>query len=175
MTDKNLDNYIEWVQKVIGYLREQRSTLRKPDIKLFDLLEVLKNRQYVNDILLAELNRLRTIKKDKETEYEIWYNKSYSKVREEVNPQTLAGTKWLSKTEIHAEVITKHEEDYRKHQKELNDIQVQYAFYESVYKNWSNEMSFDLNNLTKILEKDHQSSIQDNTIKDKTRRPRPSS
>ena len=171
MSDR-IEQYIEWVQQSISVVQRNLSSIHKPDISIADLKEILSNRVYASLAISLEYQRYKTQLEQRKREYKVWYSEKYVEVRDEVNPTSLAGSKWISKGEIDAVIISRYADRWSSKQEEIDEIERKVSFLRTIREAWSS-IAYDLNNLTKIVELEYNSIMYEkSSVDEPPRRPK---
>lgn len=150
--DAKIESYIAYAQSKIEMLERYTSKLtNSADVNVSVVKEVLCNRMSVTNMLTIELQRLKKRKDILQRSFTVWWSQKFSEKRKEMNPTTLAATKWASKSDIEAEVIAENSVVYLQKQEEIDAVNTKIEFVRRILTQW-NAVQFDLGNLTKIVE-----------------------
>lgn len=149
--NSSVDKYIEWVLNKIEQIQIYTSKLNKKDININDIKEVVSQRLHVTNILNSEYQRYRTQLTVAKRNYNIWWSTRFTEKRRELNPSSLPGSKWSSKNDIDAEIISSYKEEYIKYQEHIDFLEERTSFLRRLMTDW-NSISFDCNSLIKLLE-----------------------
>jgi hypothetical protein len=150
--DNNLiDNYIKYVSEKLETMQEYTSSLRKPDISISELKEMTGERLHVNYVLTGEYQRLKTRCEQAEEGFKVWWSDKFSAVRSDLNPKSISGNKFSSKTEIDAETIARNKEEYLERKERLLLLQSQTEFVKKLIEDWRSVQT-DITNSIRLLE-----------------------
>lgn len=149
--EDNIDKYIEWVEEKSKKVKDILKNLKKPDISLQEVKQIASERVATSLVLNAEYQRIKLIHKRKQEEFNIWWSEKFSKVRRELNPITLPGTKYSSKSDIEAEIIDKYKEEYTSYKEVLIELESQVSFFRHHIESWKS-LQMDITNLVKIFQ-----------------------
>lgn len=147
----SIETYITWVQSKIDMVEAYSQKLNKSDINIQDLKEVLSKKVHVSLLLNAEYQRYRRTLTDAEREFKVWWSEKFTEVRKLNNPQTITASKWISKSEIEAQVISDYKQEYLEYREKIDNIDTNAAFFRRLMDDW-NSISYDCGNLVRVLE-----------------------
>ena len=149
--ENDIERYINFVNEYLLIMKSNTDVMNKDDIQLSDLKKVTGSRLTVLNILQSENQRYKAMAKLIEEEFKIWWSTEYSISRKELNPKTLAGNKYASKSEIEAETIARNKDKYLELKRQVIDIQNKREFISRLIEDWRS-VQFDVQNDIKILE-----------------------
>jgi hypothetical protein len=147
----DIDKYIDWIQETVSKVKEVSGSLSKPDISYDEVRRISTQRVFIASSLISEANRVRALKTHYDTKFRIWWSKKFSDIRKELNPSSLPGTKFSSKSDIEAETISRYEEEYLEYQERLSDLENQYSFYRDLVDTWKS-IQGDISSIIKTFE-----------------------
>lgn len=145
------ENYIEYVVEKIRYLQKVTGELERVNPELFQVKDILSRRTHIGLSLVSEKERARTELKKLKRRNKIWWSEKFTEVRHELNPRDLAGTKYASKSDIEAETIRKHKEEFNRQQEMIDEVESRFEFLRGLLEQWNN-LQYDLANLVKTME-----------------------
>lgn len=148
--DKQISVYVDYVIQKVTEFSTYTESLDKPDISLIDIEQILKNRARISLAMNAEYTLLRRQLNNRQKEFKVWWSQMYSSIRVELNPITLAASKWTSKTEIESEIIARYSEYYKQNIEKIETLEDQLSFHKSLMDNWD-KIQVDCTQLIKIL------------------------
>lgn len=87
-------------------------------------------------MLNAEYQRLKYQERQFMRKYILWWDKIFTETRRELNPITIAASKWLSKQEIESEARVKHEKEFLEWEAQKDEIESKVNFFRSLREDW---------------------------------------
>ncbi len=150
--DDPIEVYIEFVNQYIDLMAQYTDPLSDTnDIDVHKIKNILGNRLSISNTMVIEQQRYKRILKALKRDYKVWYSEKYTTTRRELNPRELAAAKWLGKSDIEAEIVTKFTEIYKDWQVKIDDATDRLELFRRLIDSW-NSLQFDMTNLTKIVE-----------------------
>ena len=146
-----IERYIEWVSKKIDQVKEYSSKINRKDVNIQDVKEILQERVNVGLMLNVEYQRYKTEKSQLETRFKVWWSDKYTEKRQQLNPTSLAATKWASKGDVESAVIAENKEEYVEFQDKLDSLEHRSRFLLRLMEDW-NSISYDCSSLIRIFE-----------------------
>jgi len=147
----SIDKYIEWVGTSIEKYKFLSDSIDKPDVTLSEVLQLSGKRTSTAFTLTSEYQRYKVLHKRKLKEYTIWWSGRFSEIRKELNPSSLPGSKFSSKSDIEAEIISRYTDKYSSFQDSIIDLENQVDFYRNIRDNWKG-LQQDITNIVKLIQ-----------------------
>lgn len=145
-----IEKYISFVQENLDKMKKHTAILAKSDVQLFDLKIINGQRLNVLFTLMSEYQRYKAHLRLLQEDYNIWWSTEYSITRTQLNPHSLPGNKYASKSEIEAETISRNKEKYKQLKHELFNVESKLEFLRRLLNDWRS-IQFDIQNEIKIL------------------------
>jgi len=138
--EKSIQDYINYVQEHTRKYEGRFSLLKADgDIDPEKLYREIAEYSGVMSMLIAESNRLLHEQKLLEKNYQEWFDEKYVNMRRELNPVTIAAAKWISKSEIEAEVRVRYKTEYRAWKDKLDEMDSRVSFVKGFLTTWSKQ------------------------------------
>lgn len=138
----------EQVEKMRGYAKFNAAN-GQPGF--FELNRALSEHQIVW-LGLVTLNAMAKIELSRAKEaYDDWFSEKYIDKRNELNPRSMAATKWYSTKEIEMYVRVENKEDFHKYDRALTMAEHKVAHIRRLLEGWSSQQ-FALARLSKNVE-----------------------
>ena len=148
------------VEKMKGYAKFN-SADGQPGF--FELNRALSEHQIVW-LGLVTLNALAKVDLAKAKEqFEDWFASKYIEKRDELNPRSLASTKWYSTKEIEMHVRVAYRDDYHTYERNLTYAEQKVAHIRRLMEGWQSQQ-FTLSRLSKNVEAEYGSGQLDNQV-----------
>ena len=146
------DRLLEYVESQINKMKKYTDLGNSDGIPgFYELNQALMEFTTIQSSLIS-MGVIAKIEYDKATEaFKDWYSEKYVETRERLNPPSLAGNKWASKTEIDAYIRRENRTEYGRLHKEMVCAEMKVDAMRRIQDSW-NTYSLILNRLCKNVE-----------------------
>jgi len=130
-------NYIEFVSEQLEIFQKKTNLLSSNhEITPMLLNKNLAEYSNVGIALNAEYTRAEGALEDFKRTYNAWWDERFINMRHELNPISLAATKWASKGEIEAETRVKYKDEFYDWDTRLKDYEMKVNFLSRLRGQW---------------------------------------
>lgn len=134
--ENSVESYLAYADEQIKKYREISNLIRNNEITPAEINEAMARYSDVNLMLIAEHQRAMFDHNIIDLDYQEWWDEKFVKMRRELNPIDLAGTKWLAIKEVNSEVRVAHKEEYKQWRTIFTNSEIRLAFVKGLLDNW---------------------------------------
>ncbi len=136
--EKNLTEYVQFiVQEVDKYKKATVLVDQDADeVTPKTINTALSNYGTINLMLIAEYNRKKAELRQVEMDYEEWYDKKFSAIRQEMTSKVESKSIKISVKEIETEVRVQNTQEYKEWQAKIFKAEQQVSFFRRMLEMW---------------------------------------
>ena len=132
------EQFCDYVSEEVQKYKKHAEFEAKADISFFDLQEKLKEYTDIGFTLTELQARYRYQYKNMKLKLDQWFDALVVYTQKNHNRLDIAGTKWLSSSELERIARVENSEEYQRRMEELNSVEAREKFITSLIKNWDN-------------------------------------
>jgi DNA-binding phage protein len=137
---KDVEDYIIYAQNTLERYKQVRHLAENNNITPEQINRALADYMSTLSELIRMYEQIKLEYNNEKEDFQIWFDEKYIQIKEELNPVSLAGTKWSSTKEIESYVRVRYKEEYQERKRALNLLEIKVATLRRVndaYKNFS--------------------------------------
>lgn len=132
------------IQEKIQYIEKQISLIKDGEITPESLNNALANYYTINNFLITQYELISLEDESLKDEYKLLWSEWFMEIKNELIEKKLT-SKFPSQTEIEAQALLKHKDDYKIWRQKLRDSERKVSFYRRLLEGWKTQANMLVN------------------------------